>query len=264
MANAANTSRLRRATCHYEYMMSTLQDKAENNPSLKLLDVGCGSGSITIELAKLIPNGPVTGLDISGAILGSAKVHAERQGVANISFVKGDVHELPFPDGSFDVVCTHQAVAHFHDHSKAIQELTRVTRKGGVVCLREGDLRTGKFSLGYELLDECFQIIIKVHEGQGGTSDAGRRLTQWVQDAGISMQRVTATQSVWIYDTPEGRRDYGGHWPARCTQGVFAERAVEMGVTIERLEQYAVAWKRWIEDENASFSMVHGEVIAVI
>lgn len=231
MADAENTARPRRATCNYEYMMPTLLDKAKENPSPRLLDVGCGSGSITIELAKLIPEGQVTGLDISGAILESAKVHAERQGASNISFIKGDVHELPFPDGSFDVVCTHQAVAHFHDHVKAILELTRVTRKGGVVCLREGDLRTGEFSPGYELLDECFQVIIKVHEGRGGTIDAGRRLRQWVQDANISMERCTATQSVWIYDTPEGRREYGGHWPARCTQGLFAESAVEMGVT---------------------------------
>lgn len=221
----------RRAMKHYEYMVPTLLEKAKQNPNLKLLDVGCGSGSITIELAKLVPEGQVTGLDISGAILESARVHAERQGVLNISFVKGDVHELPFADWTFDVVCTHQAVAHFNDHGEAISELIRVTKKGGVVCLREGDLTTGKFLPGYSILDECFKVIIGVHEANGGTSDAGRRLKHWVEEAGISKERIMATQSVWIYDTPEGRKEYGGHWPARCTQGVFAERAVEMGVT---------------------------------
>ncbi|KAK4505217.1 hypothetical protein PRZ48_003180 [Zasmidium cellare] len=264
MADNEGVTPPRRATCHYEYMIPTLLDKAQKNPNLTLLDVGCGSGSITIELARLVPGGQVTGLDISGAILESAKVHAERQGISNITFMKGDVHHLPFPDGSFDIVCTHQAVAHFHDHTKAIKELIRVTKKGGAICLREGDLTTGKFSPGYELLDECFQTIIKVHEGQGGTSDAGRGLRRWVQDAGVLEERITATKSLWIYDTPEGRREYGGHWPARCTQGIFAERAVEMDVSRERLEEYAVAWKKWIEDPEASFSMVHGEVIAVV
>lgn len=228
--NPADDTRPRRATCHYDYMIPALLDTAVKNPHLKLLDVGCGSGSITIELAKLIPEGQVTGLDISGAILESAKVHAERQRVSNTTFIKGDVHDLPLPNRSFDVVCTHQAVAHFQDRHKAIKELARVTRKRGVICMREGDLRTGKFSAGYEVLDECFQVIIKVHEEQGGSSDAGRRLKQWAEDAGISSGGVVATQSVWIYDTPEGRKEYGGHWPARCTQGVFADRAVEMGV----------------------------------
>lgn len=224
-------SQPRRAKCHYEYMIPVLMDTAKRNPHLKLLDVGCGSGSITIELAKLFPEGQVTGLDISGAILESAKVHAERQNVLNTTFLKGDVHDLPLPKMSFDVVCTHQAVAHFQDHGRALKELARVTRRGGVLCMREGDLRTGKFSAGYEVLDECFQVIIKVHEEQGGSSDAGRRLRQWADDAGISSGGVVATQSVWIYDTPEGRKEYGGHWPARCTQGVFADKAMGMGVS---------------------------------
>lgn len=221
----------RRATYHYEYMTPTLLEMAKSNPNLKLLDVGCGSGSITIELAKMIPNGQLTGLDISGAILESAEVHAERAGVSNITFVKGDVHDLPFPDGAFDVVHTHQAVAHFQDHARAIKELVRVTKKGGVVCMREGNLRTGKFSTGYELLDECFGVIAKVHEGNGGTADAGRRLRVWVEEAGIEKERIVKTESVWVYDTFEGRREYGGHWPARCTQGIFADRAMELGVT---------------------------------
>ena len=57
-----------------------------------------------------------------------------------MTFLKGDVYNLPFEDGTFDVVHTHQAVAHFHDHVKAIKELIRVTKKGGgIVCMREGN-----------------------------------------------------------------------------------------------------------------------------
>lgn len=222
----------RKASSQCQYMLPTLLALSEQKPDLKLLDVGCGPGSITIDLAKLMPRGKVVGMDLSGAVLESAKVNAEREGVGNVEFVKGDVYALPFGEGEFDVVCTHQAVAHFHDHVAAIKELIRVTRKGGgVLCMREGDLHTARFYPEYPLLEECFEVIKKVHKGNGGATDAGRKLKAWTVAAGVKRESIVATHSAWSYNTPEQRREYGGHWPARCTQGAFAERAVEMGTS---------------------------------
>lgn len=214
-----------------QYMISTLMKLVEEKPTLKILDVGCGAGAIAVDFALQASEGKVVGLDLSGAVLETAKVHAQHEGVGNVTFVRGDVHRLPFADGSFDVVHTHQSLAHFIDHKLAIKEMVRVTKKGGVLCMREGDLQTAKFCSDSMLLQECFKLIMAVHKSNGGKTDAGAKLVAWTIDAGVPARNITATQRNCIYDTPEERRDYGGHWPARCTYGIFADLAMEMGTS---------------------------------
>ncbi|EME47517.1 hypothetical protein DOTSEDRAFT_69460 [Dothistroma septosporum NZE10] len=253
-----------KALSQCQYMLPALFTALGENADLKILDVGCGFGAIAIELSQLVSGAQVTGIDISGAALESAKVQAEKLGVHHIKFMKADACDLPFEACTFDVVHTHQAVAHFGDPVKAIREMKRITKKGGMICMREGDLRTGKFGSGYPQLDECFQIILELHRTGGGAVDAGRRLKDWSVKAGVPRSGIVETHSAWTCDTLEGRKAYGGYWPARCRQGVFANMARDLGVTSERLEEYALAWSRWIQDPDASFTMMHGKTIGTV
>lgn len=90
------------------YLLPTLESMRQSNPNLKLLDVGCGHGSISATLAQLIPEGHVTALDINASIVPRAKAVAQHYGVGNIEFVTAGMHSLPFEDGTFDVVHCHQ------------------------------------------------------------------------------------------------------------------------------------------------------------
>lgn len=209
------------------YMMPTLSRMIEKKPALRILDVGCGSGSITVDLALKAPRGQVVGLDLFD--LETAKAHALNEGVNNVTFVKGNVHKLPFATASFDVVHAHQSVSHFRNHAMAIKEMIRVTKKGGALCMREGDLSTARFYPHSPVLEECFQLIMEVHKLNGGTTDAGAKLEEWTVDAGVSRSNVIVTQSTCKYSTLKERRDYGEHWPARCTYGAFADLAIQMG-----------------------------------
>lgn len=302
---------LRKAEIHCGYMLPTLLSLAQQaqqqqqNPSptptknpnqkspppppphiLQILDIGCGSGEITLDFAEMCPFAYVTGIDVSGAVLDSARAYAELRGVTNVEFVQMSVFSMPLEwKGRFDVVHTHQAVAHFggggggggddedEDNEedggggrmvqRGIREMIRVARRGGgVVCMREGNLQSARFHPEYPLLEECFRVIIAVHEAGGGAADAGRQLKRWSKHFRGKTKVLLATQSVSRYDTPEGRRGYGGHWPARCSRGIFAQRAMELrGVSCQRLDEYALAWKEWMEDEKGMFAMMHGEVI---
>lgn len=316
---------LRKAEIHCGYMLPTLlslaqqaqqqqqqQQQEQQNPSpnptenqnkkspppppphlLQILDIGCGSGEITLDFAEMCPFAHVTGIDVSGAVLDSARAYAELRGVTNVEFVQMSVFSMPVEwKGRFHVVHTHQAVAHFggggggggddedeeeeeeEDDSfgggsggkmvqRGIREMIRVARRsGGVVCMREGNLQSARFHPEYPLLEECFQVIIAVHEAGGGAADAGRQLKRWSKHFRGETKVLLATQSASRYDTPEGRRSYGGHWPARCSRGIFAQRAMELrGVSSQRLDEYALAWKEWMEDEKGMFAMMHGEVI---
>ena len=78
---------------------------------MHILDVGCGPGTITADLAKLVPAGHVTGIERSAEhVLQQARDAAAAQGITNITYTLGDALALPFPDGSFDVVHAHQVL----------------------------------------------------------------------------------------------------------------------------------------------------------
>src|SRR5262245_1049277 len=90
------------------YLLSALR------PGLELLDVGCGPGTITADLAQLVAPGRVIGLDRAPDVLAKASAYAGERGVS-IEFQVGDVYALPFSDHSFDVVHAHQLVQHLSD-----------------------------------------------------------------------------------------------------------------------------------------------------
>lgn len=244
-----------------QYMLPTLQRMVAVKPDLKLLDVGCGPGSITMSLAKYLPSGKAIGVDVSEAVLEKAKKAADEEGAQNVEFQAASAYALPFDDESFDVINTHQAVAHFHEHVRAIREMLRVLRPGGVLCMREGDLYTCRVWPESPVLDECFRSIIKMHEAKGGAADAGRRLKTWTVKAGVPQERIVATAGAWCYHTLEQRRNFNG---ARLFKGPSGEKAIEAGVlTRERINEYEEAWERWTDDDNALLMMMHGEVMAM-
>ena len=112
-------------------------------PGLDLLDVGCGPGTITVDLAARVAPGWVVGLDLSPEPLAEARAAAERAGV-DVSFQVGDVYALEAPDDSFDVVHAHQVLQHLTDPIAALREMARVCRPGGRVAILElGEPRRG-------------------------------------------------------------------------------------------------------------------------
>ncbi|KJX96401.1 hypothetical protein TI39_contig632g00001 [Zymoseptoria brevis] len=243
------------------YLLPTLSLLTSEKPTLQILDIGSGTGHLIIELALSLPSAQVIGTDACSAILSSARTFASYAGADNLTFQTADAHSLPFPDNSFDLVHTHQALAHFHSPVLAIKEMLRVTRPGGKICIREGDLKTARFWPEDEVLKECFDVIREVHGLDGGTVDAGMRLGGWVREAGVRAGRVGRSCSAGWVETERERREYGGHWPGRCGGGVFREAAMEMGIGSNRLDEYALAWRRWMENPEGAFSMMHGEVI---
>ncbi len=106
-------------------------------PDAKVLDVGCGPGTITMGLADRVPQGHVTGIDAAPEIIEQAREAGRRP--ANLDFATGDVYALDYPDDAFDVVHAHQVLQHLGDPVRALREMRRVTKPGGLVAVRDGD-----------------------------------------------------------------------------------------------------------------------------
>jgi ubiquinone/menaquinone biosynthesis C-methylase UbiE len=105
-------------------------------PGIRVLDVACGSGEPSISIATLLKeNGQVVGMDMAEAPLQVARERAQKRGLRNTEFLRGDVHALPFEDESFDRVTSRLGVMFFSDLGKALSEMRRVLKVGGRVAL---------------------------------------------------------------------------------------------------------------------------------
>jgi SAM-dependent methyltransferase len=111
------------------------------SPGERVLDVGCGTGAATRTLAQRVaPNGRVTGVDPSGALLKITRDLVEKTGLGGlIELREGDCRALPFPDASFDAVLAATVLSHIPDSERALAEMVRVTRPGGRVAVFDVD-----------------------------------------------------------------------------------------------------------------------------
>jgi len=232
-------------------------------PDARVLDVGCGPGTITVDLAARVPDGEVLGIDTAADVLALARQEAERRGQANVRFEVGNVYELGFADGTFDVVHAHQVLQHLRDPVAALREMRRVTRPGELVAARDGDYG-GFFWFPEEPgLAEWRDLYRKVARALGGEPDAGRRLLAWARQAGFAA--VEASGSAWCYTGAEDRTWWGTSWADRLTQSPFGERAVEHGLaTRADLERLAQAWRRWAASEDGWILVPSGEILCMV
>lgn len=110
---------------------SHLVQSANPQPGERVLDLACGTGIVARHVApRLGAKGAVTGLDLNPHMLAVARAAAERQGRA-VEWREGRAEQLPFPDGSFDLVLCQFALMFFADRPAALAESHRVLKNGG-------------------------------------------------------------------------------------------------------------------------------------
>ncbi|POX40212.1 SAM-dependent methyltransferase [Streptomyces sp. Ru73] len=231
-------------------------------PHMKVLDIGCGPGTITADLAALVPDGSVTGLEHAPDVLSQARAVAAERGLTNVHFAVGDVHHLDYPDDSFCVVHAHQVLQHVGDPVQALREMRRVTKPGGIVAVRDGDYATMTWHPAVPGMDEWLDLYRRVARANGGEPDAGRRLRSWALEAGFAPADVTCTASAWCYSTDEERAWWSGLWADRTLTPAYARRAIEGGhATQAELEAISAAWREWGTREDGWFGVLHGEIL---
>ena len=227
-------------------------------PDAKVLDVGCGPGTITADLAGRVPRGHVTGIDAAPEVVEQARRAAGDR--ANLDFATGDVYALDYPDDSFDVVHAHQVLQHLGDPVRALREMRRVTRPGGLIAARDVDYGAMSWYPDSPVLGEWQRLYLAVARGNGGDPRAGRRLHAMARDAGCA--DVTCSSSTWTYATEAERSWWGGLWADRTVKSSYAAMATEGGyATTADLERIAAAWRAWAADEDGWWLCPHGEIL---
>ena len=226
-----------------------------------LLDVGCGPGTITADLALLVAPGQVVGLDAAGDVVARARQHADPLGLGNLRFEVGDLFALGYPDASFDVVHLHQVLQHLADPTAALVELRRVLRPDGVLAVRDSDYGTFTWAPADPLLDRWLALYLGVTARNGHDARIGPRLLALAHEAGFS--DVVTSSSTWTYADPEARQWWGGLWADRVRYSRFAQQAVEYGLSDrDELQALADAFLRWAASPDAVFVITHVEILA--
>ncbi|MET8725339.1 class I SAM-dependent methyltransferase [Streptomyces misionensis] len=229
-------------------------------PHMRILDIGCGPGTITADLAELVPDGRVTGVDQAPDVLEQARRTATARGLDNVDFAVADVHALDYPDDTFCVVHAHQVLQHVGDPVQALREMRRVTRPGGFIAVRDADYAAMTWYPAVPGLDDWLELYERVARANGGEPDAGRRLVSWARAAGL--RDITATSGTWTFATEEERAWWSGLWADRTLASAYAERAVEGGhATPDRLRAVSEAWREWGRQEDGWFAVLHGEIL---
>lgn len=230
-------------------------------PGMRLLDAGCGPGSITAGLVKYVEPGEVVGIDAEQGVLETARELAG--GVPNLSFEEGSVYALPYEDDAFDVAYAHQLMQHLADPAAALREMGRVVRPGGFVAARDSDYQTMICHPRTEAIEEWRALYTEVVRRNGADANAGRRIPSWMARAGLEQVEVSTT--VAMMRDPAEVLNWGDSWAERVTTSALAEQALAYGLAArEDLERIAAGWRAWARDPEALFLFVHVEGLATV
>lgn len=192
--NASDFMARRSAQSHAAFLLPHLRD------SSRLLDCGCGPGSVTCDFARIVPSGHVVGIDREASQIERARIHAASLGLTNATFEIGSIYELPFPDASFDVVFAHAVFEHLSAPYAALAEVRRVLVPGGLVALRSPDW--GGFIVAPDTpgVQSAIHRYIAIQTANGGDVHAGRKFPGLLRSAGFASLAFTATYE--CYQSP--------------------------------------------------------------
>jgi ubiquinone/menaquinone biosynthesis C-methylase UbiE len=120
------------------------------------LDIATGSGHTALALAPHVKS--VVGIDITAEMLREAEMLKAESALGNVSFRPGDVHNLPFNDGAFQLVTCRRAAHHFSNIRRALEEIHRVLAPGGRVVIDDRSVPEDDFA------DRCMNFLDTLHD----------------------------------------------------------------------------------------------------
>jgi SAM-dependent methyltransferase len=232
-------------------------------PDMIVLDCGCGKATITLGLARAVPNGRVVGVDNEQSSVVAARRSAALIGQKNFACIVADGRQLPFQDASFDAVLCHSTLETTDDPARVVAELRRVTKRVGVVGAASveygGLILAGEETAG----PRRFYVIRQRVWRAAGIADpnTGRRLRGLFKEAGFG--RVEAFADYISYGTPDRIKAFAYDRAAECRDPEWQSAVTRRGISsVDELLRLAAAWEEWSEDPGAFFAFAWCRVLA--
>ena len=227
----------------------------------RVLDFGCGPGTITVGLARSVEPGEVHGIDLEESQIELARAAAKAGGHDNVTFHVGDVTDLPFDDDSFDVAHCHAVLMHVPDTPAVLSEVKRVLKPGGIISGREMFVSSSFLEPSDESTDAAWATFGRLLAANGGHPQMGRELKSTFLEAGFSDIQTGAS-----FDFFGSAADVA-FFHAFIIDWFYSPRVVgaatQFGLaTQEQFDTWRASLDTWRDLPGATGAIAFGEVIA--
>jgi SAM-dependent methyltransferase len=224
---------------------------------MRLIDCGCGPGSITLDLARAVAPGEAIGVDFRADVVRQARVLARERGIENVAFHAATVYQLPYADGSFDSAFACAVLQHLAAPVAALEEVRRVLKPGGVIGIVDGS-STATFRYPTNSFLQAYDKLRGLeHEHNTGRPAEALALRALLREAGFAQTQASgtlATEAGAPAGSLEETRIVARNHLIRL-RGVLGELAVAQGwATRKELEQMAEALIAWGENPDAFYA----------
>ncbi|KAI6367752.1 hypothetical protein MCOR25_004828 [Pyricularia grisea] len=231
-------------------------------PTDKILDVGCGPGTITIGFAAIAHDGEVVGIDISEEVLGQARQVAAKAGSpSNLSFRHGDVLKgLEWiPDGTFDAVYASQVFPHLPTaemREQALSEMRRVLKKDGILATRTlADMQWYPRELDLNEL-----VGARMNKAFATSDYVGPWMPALYRKVGFEKIKVGA--GTRVHATEEERRWLVGTFGGRLAPGETVRKSwIEAGISEEEVDNTRRVLETWENTEDAWYIGIQADIL---
>jgi SAM-dependent methyltransferase len=227
---------------------------------MRLLDCGCGPGSISVGLAQVVAPGEVVGIDIEAGQVEAARARAHEHGVSNARFETGNVLALAFENRSFEAVFVNTVLCHLRDPLAALREIGRVLKPGGLLGMRDADLRARLVAPEEPELRRLPELVEDLMRRNGGDPHIGSRLPTLAREAGFVTVAVSA--SFDCSGTREANRAFADR-TADLLHESFGQQLIAGGLADSTaIEKIAAAYRTLAEHPDRFGALSFIEVVA--
>jgi ubiquinone/menaquinone biosynthesis C-methylase UbiE len=230
-------------------------------PGMHVLDCGCGPGSITVDVAQRIAPGLVVGIDVDAEQVERARQLASQRGLANVRFEVGSAYELPFPEATFDAAYANNVLNHLGDPLRALGEMRRVLRSGGVVGISDtaGKLYLTPTNALVERGVELFRQV-KYYNGASQEYDA-LKLRQYLAETGF-VRSIGYALAPQCFGTPEATRHVAEAFALLLDSAGFRDVVLSQGwADAKTLDEVIGAIRAWGEGPDSFHVALNGAAV---
>lgn len=240
---------------HAAYLLPRL------TPGQRVLDFGCGPGTISVGLAQAVDPGEVHGIDIEASQIDLARSAAQAGGHANATFHVGDVTDLPFDDNSFDVAHCHAVLMHVPDTQATLAEVKRVLKPGGIIASRESSISSSFLHPGDQDTQAAWDTFARLLAGNGGHPEMGRELKTHLMAAGFC--NIQASGSFDFFGATEDVAFFHGFINDWFFSPKVTAAIVQFGLASQQqLDDWRARIDEWRDDAGSVGAIAFGEAIA--
>jgi ubiquinone/menaquinone biosynthesis C-methylase UbiE len=172
-------------------------------PGMRVLDAGCGTGAVARKIASRVFPAETFGIDIDSSFIDKAKKAALDKGIRNIRFELGNIDNLTYDDGFFDLSYCRLVLMHVKSPVKTVAELKRVTRKAGIAAASDTD--DGALMI-YPPAPRFFGLWERYGEwvkARGDDRYIGRKLYSIFSEAGLKSIKIHALPTFATQQEPD-------------------------------------------------------------